>query len=136
MKRNFSLALPWLLGCAAVTAQAQQTIVVNPGDSIQNAVNQAVAGDTVLVRAGTYAQKVSIAGKNGLSNAFVTLKGDPGAIVDGTGLAPVGRQGLITIADSSYIRVDGFEIRNFSHNGTDRTPVGILVQGFGSQLQV
>jgi hypothetical protein len=137
MKRELrSLALPWLLGFAAVTAQAQQTLVVNPGDSIQNAVNQAVAGDTVLVRAGTYTQKVSISGKNGLSNAFVTLKADPGVVVDGTGLAPSGRQGLITIANSTYIRVEGFEVRNFIHSGTTHTPVGILVQGFGSQLQI
>jgi hypothetical protein len=48
-RESRSLAFPWLLGFAAVTAQAQQTIVVNPGDSIQNAVNQAAAGDTVLV---------------------------------------------------------------------------------------
>lgn len=137
MKRKpRSQVLPWLLGLAAVTAQAQQTIVVNPGGSIQDAVNQAVAGDTVLVRPGTYAQKISIAGKNGLSNAFITLRADPGAILDGTGLAPVGRQGMITIADSSYVRVEGFEIRNFIHNGADRTPVGILVQGSGSQLRI
>ena len=137
MKRpSRSLALPWLLGFAALTAQAQQTIIVNPGDSIQNAVNQAVAGDTVLVRAGTYTQKVSISGKNGLSNAFITLKADAGAIIDGTGLAPSGRQGLVTITNSTYVRVEGFEIRNFIHNGTTNTPVGILVQGFGSQLQV
>jgi hypothetical protein len=75
-------------------------------------------------------------GKNGLATAFITLTAEPGAIIDGTGLAPVGRQGLITIAGSSYVRVEGFEIRNFIHNGTERTPVGILVQGFGSQLQV
>jgi hypothetical protein len=59
MKRpSRSLALPWFLGFAALSAQAQQTIIVNPGDSIQNAVNQAVAGDTVVGRAGTYAPKV------------------------------------------------------------------------------
>lgn len=137
MKRKpRSQVLPWLLGLAAVTAQAQQTIVVNPGGSIQDAVNQAVAGDTVLVRPGTYTQKISISGKNGLSNAFITVKADSGAILDGTGLAPVNRQGLITIADSSYVRVEGFEIRNFTYNGTDRTPVGILVQGSGSQLKI
>ena len=137
MKRPFcSLAPALLFGFAALSAQAQQTFVVNPGDSIQNAVDQAVAGDTVVVRPGTYTQRVSISGKNGLSNALITLKGDSGAIIDGTGLAPVGRQGLITIANSSYIRVEGFEVRKFSGSGTERMPVGILVQGFGSQLQV
>ena len=127
---------PWLFGLAAVTAQAQQTIVVSPGGSIQSAVDQTVAGDTVLVRPGTYTQKVSISGKNGLSNAFITLKADPGVVLDGTGLTPVGREGLITIAGSSYVRVEGFEITNFIYSGTDRTPVGILVQGSGSQLKI
>ena len=137
MKRKaHSQVLPWLIGLAAMTAQAQQTIVVNPGGSIQNAVDQTVPGDTVLVRPGKYKQTVSIAGKNGLSNAFITLKADPGVILDGEGLSPVGRQGLISIVDSSYIQVEGFELANFVYSGTDRTPVGILVSGSGSQLKI
>ncbi len=131
-----SLILSCLLGLAAFSADAQQTLIVNPGQSIQTAINQAVAGDTVQVRPGTYTQKVSIANKSGTSNAFITLKADPGAIIDGTGLAPVSRQGLITISNSNYIRVEGFEIRNFFYSGQDNTPVGILVEGSGTQLKI
>ncbi|MET0497472.1 MAG: hypothetical protein ABW106_04260 [Steroidobacteraceae bacterium] len=135
-RRLQSRGLPLLLGLAAMTAQAQQTIVVNPGQSIQSAVDQTVPGDTVVVRPGKYTQTVSISGKNGLSNAAITLKADPGVIIDGTGLTPNGRQGLITILNSSYISVEGFEVANFSYSGTERTPVGILVHGSGSQLKI
>jgi len=36
------------------------TITVNPGDSIQNAINFASNGDTVLVKAGTYDGDINI----------------------------------------------------------------------------
>lgn len=45
---------------AAAAAAAGTTIVVNPGQSIQAAVNQAQPGDTVLVKPGVYRQFVQI----------------------------------------------------------------------------
>ncbi|MEO5935522.1 MAG: hypothetical protein ABIQ08_18460 [Duganella sp.] len=111
------------------------TITVGPGQSIQGAVEQAGAGDTVRVLAGTYAQKVVISNKSGNANAFITLKGDPGAIISGSGLSPSGRQGLITISNSNYVRVDGFEVSGLTSSGSN-TPVGILIEGNGSHLQI
>jgi hypothetical protein len=116
------------------TAQAA-TIVVNPGQSIQTAVNSAIAGDIVQVKAGTYKEKVLLSAKNGNASNFITVKGDAGAIISGSGLTPVAREGLITIKNSSYIRIEGFDIGTFSFNGA-QTPVGILVTGSGSNIQI
>lgn len=47
-------------------AATHRTFVVHPGQSIQNAVDAAAAGDTVVVKSGKYAQSVAIA-KDGLT---------------------------------------------------------------------
>jgi len=123
-----------LLSASLGTALAA-TITVSPGQSIQSAVNAAVAGDTVRVLPGTYAQKVLISGKTGTASAFITLKGDTGAIISGTGLAPAGREGLITIKNASFVRVEGFDVTGLATK-TANTPVGILIEGNGAHLQV
>jgi hypothetical protein len=107
----------------------------NPGQSIQAAVNTANAGDTVRVLAGTYAQKVLISGKSGTASAFITLKADPNVIISGSGLSPSGREGLITIRNSNYVRVEGFDVTGLTSSGSN-TPVGILIEGNGSKLQI
>jgi hypothetical protein len=123
-----------LLSASFGTALAA-TITVNPGESIQKAVNAAVAGDTVRVLPGTYVQKVLISGKTGTAGAFITLKGDSGAIISGSGLTPVGREGLITIKNSNFVRVEGFDVTGLMTKSAN-TPVGILVEGNGAHLQI
>ena len=118
----------------AAHAQAA-TITVSPNGSIQTAVKNAVAGDTVRVLAGTYKQKVLISGKKGAAGAFITIKADPGVVLSGSGLTPSGREGLITIKNSSYVRVEGFEVTGL-RSGASHTPVGILIEGNGANLQI
>lgn len=132
--KAFATAACVFAGLLASTAHAI-TITVSPGQSIQAAVNTAGAGDTVHVLAGTYKQKVLISGKSGTASALVTLKGDAGAIISGSGLAPSGREGLITIKNSNYVRVEGFDVTGLTSSGSN-TPVGILIEGNGSNLQI
>ncbi len=127
--------LAGLLATTHLIAAHAVTITVSPGQSIQAAVNTANAGDTVQVKAGTYTQKVLISGKSGAAGAFITLKGDAGAIISGSGLAPSGREGLITIKNSNYVRVEGFEVKGLTSSGSN-TPVGILIEGNGANLQI
>lgn len=137
MKYSYKLFIKvaFLLAASQAGTALAAIITVSPGQSIQSAVNSAVAGDTVRVLPGTYTQKVLIANKNGSAGNFITLKGDPGAIISGTGLTPVLREGLVTITNSNYIRVEGLDIANFTSSGAP-TPVGILVHGNGSFIQL
>jgi hypothetical protein len=93
----------------------------SPFATIQRAANVAVAGDFVQVRAGTYYQKFAPV-NSGTSTAYITYMPYPGesAIIDGTGvpLSSSGYQeGLIQIVGKSYIRIQGFTIRNSSYHG-------------------
>jgi hypothetical protein len=138
MNPQVKLTSIFMLFCClllAKPADAQTTVIVNPGSSIQTAVNAATPGTTIRVTAGTYTQKVLFSAKSGTSGNYITLKADAGVILSGSGLTPSGRQGLITITNSSYVRIEGFEIQDFVTSG-GQTPCGILVQGSGTKVQI
>ena len=125
--------------CLLVSTQLAHAAVITvaPGQSIQTAVNAAVAGDTVRVLPGTYTQKVLVSGKSGTAGAPILIKADPGVVLrGGSGVTPSGRQGLITIRNSNYVRVEGFEVTAFTTGSASASPVGILVEGNGSNLQI
>src|SRR5687768_16616883 len=130
MSQFTPITLCLLAFCSLLTLQVaySQIVVVNPGQSIQTAIKQAAAGTTIEVKAGTYSQKLLFSNKNGTGSSYITLKADPGVILNGTGLTPSGREGLITIRNSNYIRVEGFDIANFVTGGGN-TPCGILIEG-------
>ena len=65
----------------AAAAAGGTTIVVNPGQSIQAAVNTAQPGDTVLVKPGVYHQAVL------LKTDGITLRGS-GDFLGGTVIEP------------------------------------------------
>jgi len=52
--------------------------------TIQAGLNAAQPGDTVEVRAGTYNERVTFP-RSGTAGKYITLRGEPGAIIDGTG---------------------------------------------------
>jgi len=110
-----------------------------PWRTIQHAVNSVQAGDTVYVLAGVYNEAVSIAVSGSATAGPITFQSYPGetAVVDGTGLVPAsGRQGLFSIANQSYITIQGFEIRNFQTSSASAAPAGIWVSGSGSNIQI
>jgi len=97
--------------------------------SVQTGVSAANAGDTVLVKAGIYNEVVSFAKSGSDISGYITLMGESGAILDGTGKGEVG----ISISGKNYIKVIGMEIRNFTGNGT---PMGISVDGSSNNLEI
>ncbi|WP_437709764.1 right-handed parallel beta-helix repeat-containing protein [Sorangium sp. So ce448] len=111
-----------------------RTITVAPsgGDhrTIQAGLNAAAAGDTVVVKAGTYNEKVSFTRSGTASAGCITLKGEAGAILDGTGKSGVG----IDISSKNYIKVTGMTVQNFKGSGD--TPMGISVSGSSSFLEI
>jgi len=102
-------------------AQSQST----PKRTIQAGVNCAkAAGDTVIIKAGTYTESV-IVGASGARGNPITLKANPGDTVVWTNsnTSPTGGWGdaALNIVDRSYIRIEGFTFR-----GT-RTQVTVFI---------
>jgi hypothetical protein len=108
-----------------------------PWLTIQHAANSVTAGATVYVEAGVYNESVNFPASGAASN-YITFASYPGqtATIDGTGVSVTGTQGLINIINQSYIRVSGFEIRNYTTASASLTPAGIWVTGSGTGLQL
>jgi hypothetical protein len=109
-----------------------------PWRTLQHAIDKARAGSTVNVRGGIYEELVSITASGNSSDGFITFRSYPGetAILDATHFVPGGRDGILTIHNQSYVRIEGFEIRNF-HTAEHRpTPLGISVTGAGSHIEL
>ena len=120
---------------------ATNRIVAKSGGTyttIQAGVNAAVAGDTVIVRAGTYNEMVTVS-TSGTASQYITIRGDSGAIIDGTGLTfPTTSDpcGLVYIENQSYITIQGFQIMNAVMNSTKVFQAGIFVLGAGAGIQI
>ena len=86
-----------------------------PFRTIQRAASLVGAGDTVIVRAGTYAgfQLGWDFPQSGTATAPITFRADPGAVIEGrNGETADG----INLEGSSYVVIDGFEVDNASGN--------------------
>lgn len=109
-----------------------------PWRTIQHAANTARAGSTVNVRGGIYEELVSIHVSGNASDGFITFRSYPGeiAVLEAQHFTPADRQGVLTIHNQSYVRIEGFEIRNFRTAEHRLTPMGINVIGSGSHIEL
>jgi hypothetical protein len=99
------------------------TIVVSPGQKIQDAINSAAPGDSIKVNPGTYAECINFRGKQ---ITVISASGPASTIIDGSSSGPV-----VTF-DSWEQRetvLQGFTIRN----GTGKKLDG-LDYGFGGGI--
>ncbi len=92
-------------------AREPQTIIVQPGESIQTAVDRAQPGDTVQIPYGVYHERVVI------DISDFTLHGVPNAtgeypILDGEGILSEG-----VIASSNNFTIGYLHVRNYTDNG-------------------
>jgi hypothetical protein len=109
-----------------------------PWRTIQHAADKARAGATVNVRSGVYEELLSINVSGNATDGYITFRSNPGetAILDAGYFTPAGRQGVLTIHNQSYVRIEGFEIRNF-HTAEHRlAPLGVSVMGAGSHIEL
>ena len=109
-----------------------------PWRTIQHAADTATAGSTVNVRGGVYEERVSINVSGDARDGYVTFRSYPGetAILDGQHLTPEGRSGMLVVQNKSYVRIQGFEIRNYHTDDRRRTPMGISVLGAGTHIEL
>jgi len=109
-----------------------------PWRTIQHAADTARAGSTVYVHGGVYEELVSINASGNASDGFITFQNYPGetAVLDATHFAPSGRTGVLTIENKSYVRIEGFELRNFRTAEHRLSPLGINVIGAGSHIEL
>lgn len=109
-----------------------------PWHTVQHAADTARAGSTVNVRGGIYEELVSINASGNASDGFITFRSDPGetAVLDAGRFTPSGRQAILTIHNQSYVRIEGFEIRNFRTAQHRLSPLGISVMGSGSHIEL
>ena len=117
----------------------------NPGSqakpylTLQQAANEAKPGDTINVRGGAYCEKLAPTTSGDAAKGYITFKSQPGetAVVDGGCLTPSeGHGALIELHNVSYIKIEGFEVRNYKTSDPRRTPAGIRVFGGGSHIEL
>ncbi|TAN33524.1 DUF1565 domain-containing protein [Patescibacteria group bacterium] len=85
-----------------------------PWKTISYAAKKLKAGDTVLIRKGTYKERV-LPQNSGTADKYITYKPYPGekVTIDGASITlPSDQHGLFEIVDKSYIKVSGLRIIN------------------------
>ncbi|MGH2361590.1 MAG: right-handed parallel beta-helix repeat-containing protein [bacterium] len=105
------LVIAVLLAIPQVPSVQAAAIEVRPGQSIQEAINRAAAGDTVLVRAGVYFESLLITKPLVLASAGPL----PGRVLSGARAEPahVG----ITVRGTSGVTIRGFIIQDYEGGG-------------------
>jgi Right handed beta helix region len=144
-------SLIWVLVCVSAAFCQPSSFYVsttgvdsNPGTqtapwrTVQHAADTVLAGSTVNVRGGVYEELVSIKTSGNASDGFITFRSYPGetAILDAAHFTPSGRQAVLTIHNQSYVRIEGFEIRNFHTAEHQLAPLGISIMGAGSHIEL
>jgi hypothetical protein len=113
--------------------------IESPLRTIQHAADMAKPGDTVYVRAGSYCQQLAVKVSGNAQQGFITFRSQPGehAVLDGGCLTPLaGESSMVQMTNVSFVRVQGFEIRNYRTSDYRSVPGGIRVFGAGSHIEI
>ena len=106
-----------------------------PFRTINRALRQARAGDTVFVRGGTYREQV-VFPSSGRPDARIVLMAYRGerAVVSGEGTDVEGRTDMLLIRGRSHITVEGLEIADLCTTEAGREANGIVVEAGSSDI--
>src|ERR1019366_7330314 len=109
-----------------------------PWRTVQHAADTVRAGSTVNVRGGVYEELVTIKASGNATDGYITFRSYPGetAVLDAEHFTPSARQAVLTIHNQSYVRIEGFEIRNFRTAEHRLSPLGISIIGSGSHIEL
>lgn len=147
-RRHTAAAIVGVLGIAGAFVLVPDpppvlTVSTPAGGAAYTSIQEAVdalgpRGGTVEVQEGTYAERVVLDDRRGVSLRART--GDR-VVLDASGLTPTeGLSGVIEVRDGSLIDVDGLELKGYrtsSESGVEgAVPVGLLVTGSVEGLSV
>jgi len=110
-----------------------------PWATIQHAADVLTPGDTVYVRAGTYAEDVEAHVSGSATGGVITFRNYPGEtpVLDGAKLTvPPSHSGLFYVENQSYIIIQGFDLRNYQSDAPDIVPVGIHIRGNSHHIKL
>lgn len=109
-------------GAAAHASNTNPGTEALPWKTLTKAASTAIAGDTVLVSTGVYTEQLKPT-NNGTVSSKITFKARPGhkPVIDGQ---LTRTSGLNFAKPNTFIRVEGFEIRNHKGNGVYFQPWG------------
>jgi hypothetical protein len=121
-------------------SDASPGTLAQPWKTFAHAIPLLTPGNTLILRAGSYPERLLISGKSATAGSPIIIRNypDEAAAIDGTTLTvPAGgRAGLISIKDSSHIRLSGLEVKNFTTDNAARIPVGIQIEGSGTGVRI
>ncbi|BCU79008.1 right-handed parallel beta-helix repeat-containing protein [Luteolibacter sp. LG18] len=127
-------------------SDSQPGTLAQPWRTIQKAASTAIAGDTVNVHAGTYAERVAFTSRSGTAAQQIVFRRDPGdaaaVLVTQAGVTPPnGTSAIITITDCSHLVLRDLEIADYKTSGTNaqqkaKLPVGIYIHGAGDGIKL
>ena len=108
-----------------------------PFKNINTALGKVVAGDTVLVRGGTYHEQI-IFSKSGIAENNIIVKAYPGEkpVIDGSNIIVTGWQALVTLSNVRYVTLEGFDICNFLSSAFNTDPEGIAINGNSHDITI
>jgi len=108
-----------------------------PLKTISYALGQAVPGDTIMVRGGTYSGQLTIS-HSGLLGKSITIKAYPGErpILDGSTITVSGWQPIVSLGNVRYVVLDGLDIANLNSNLGNSDPEGIFINGASHDITI
>lgn len=133
MSKRFLLTFP-VLGLLLAPSWTPAATLDVPGSfaTVQAALDAAVAGDTIELASGVYAEKVEFASSGTAGNPIIlTAAAGADAVLDGTG---VSGDNMILIDNRSYVEVTDLEIRN-NLGVSDGSGIRVLGAGVGVALR-
>jgi hypothetical protein len=136
-----------LAAALPASATGDRVVYVAPGGSnsadgsparpfagIQHAIGALPHGGTVVLRGGTYAQRVDLVDVHDV--AVVAAPGQH-PVLDGSSLTvPSGRSAMVTIADSTDVTVRGLDITGYRTTDIAAMPIGIYVHGGDTDVDI
>lgn len=138
---GFLCASPIFAATYVVSPSGQNTAagtLAAPWKTLAHAAAKVRPGDIVEVRAGIYAEQVTLT-RSGTAKAPIIFRARSGEtpVIDGTKLSTAsGWLPLLWLQGVSHVTIQGFELRNYYTAQKNRVPIGIFVNGSGTGVRL